>query len=442
MLAPITMEKLLDLVEFLATSLPESARAMARLSMFDWLTVASAATREPVAEIVRDYVAEEGGRPAASVFGLAHKVPPRAAALANGTISHALDYDDTHFGHIGHPSVAILPAALALAEARRASASVVLDAFLIGAEASIRVGLALGRPHYERGFHQTATAGAFGATVAAARVLGLARAAARQALSLVSTRASGLKSQFGTMGKPYNAGIAAANGVEAAELAERGFVSCFDGLGGLQGFIDAHGEHADEVAAWSAPAGTFLFEEVKYKLHACCHGLHATIEALKAAKAGDGLAPSAVDVIEIQVNPRWLRVCDIKRPQTGLEAKFSFAMIAAMTIHGIDTAADRTYTEGLCRDPRLVGFLSRVNVIGDGRLSDTASRVRIRLTDGSWLKAEHDLAARIPIDALAHRLRVKSAALLGESKSAQLWAIVASLDERPAADLGAWMTER
>ena len=153
----------------------------------------------------------------------------RAAALVNGAISHALDYDDTHFAHIGHPSVAVLPAALATAEAVDAPASAVLDALLLGAEASIRVGVALGRPHYDRGFHQTATSGAFGATVAAARVLGLNRETTRHALSLVSTRASGLKSQFGSMGKPYNAGLAAANGVEAAELARRGFLSCDDG---------------------------------------------------------------------------------------------------------------------------------------------------------------------------------------------------------------------
>ncbi len=79
-----------------------------------------------------------------------------------------------------------------------------LDALIIGAEASIRIGVVLGRRHYDRGFHQTATAGAFGATVAAARVMGLTRDETRNALSLAATRASGLKSQFGSMGKPFN----------------------------------------------------------------------------------------------------------------------------------------------------------------------------------------------------------------------------------------------
>lgn len=129
------------------------------------------------------------------------KVPACAAALANGTISHALDYDDTHFADVGNLSVGIMPAALALGEALDASAAAVRDAFLVGAEAACRIGTVLGRRHYDRGFHQTATAGAFGATVASGRLLGLSVDQMRHALSLVGTCASGLKSHFGTMGE-------------------------------------------------------------------------------------------------------------------------------------------------------------------------------------------------------------------------------------------------
>jgi 2-methylcitrate dehydratase PrpD len=428
MLAPNTMDRLLDLAA--TTAIPDSARAFARLSLFDWLTVGHAGAREPVADILREFVAAEGGRGEASVFALSAKVPARAAALANGTISHALDYDDTHFAHIGHLSVGVYPAALALGEARARSAAEVVDAFLVGAEAATRMGLVLGRAHYDRGFHQTATAGAFGAAVAAARVLGLSRTQTRHALSTVATRASGLKSQFGSMGKPYNAGLAASNGVEAALLAERGFVSCDDGVGGAQGFVDAHVDVADEARAWAAPAGTFLFEHIKYKLHACCHGLHAAIEAIKAAKVE---APEAVESVTIRTHPRWLRVCDIKQPRTGLEAKFSYAMTAAMTLHGVDTSADSVYTEALCRDPRLVAFLPRVRVEGDARLADTAAEIEI--AGARPARSSHDLAARLSPEALARGLRAKSAALVGAAQGDVLWA--ATVDLRSAADLGA-----
>jgi 2-methylcitrate dehydratase PrpD len=434
MLAPLTMERLLALSAIPTCDISESARAMARMSLFDWLTVARAGSDQPLAGIMRNLIAAEGGEPAATVVGLAQRVPARAAALANGTISHALDYDDTHFAHVGHPSVAVMPAALAVGEDRDRSASAVLDAFLLGAEASIRVGMVLGRQHYERGFHQTATAGAFGASLAASRLMELSRDETRHALSLVSTRASGLKSQFGSMGKPYNAGLAASNGVEAAALAKLGFLSCDDGVGGLQGFIDAHVDEVFESEAWSKEL--FLFENVQHKLHACCHGLHATIEALREIKARSTLDPQRVAKLSVRVNPRWLRVCDIKTPRTGLEAKFSYAMTSAMTFFGVDTAAEHTYTDALCGDPRLVAFGKLVDVRADPGLSDTAARVRIELTDGSTLEGAHDLAAPLPVTALERGLRAKACALLGEAAAAELWSAVAACERLSARALG------
>jgi 2-methylcitrate dehydratase PrpD len=436
MLAPRTMDALLDLHAMADATIGASTSAMARLSLFDWLTVAIAGSGQPLAKIVRDLVADEGGKPAASVVGLAKKVPARAAALANGAISHALDYDDTHFAHVGHPSVAVLPATLATAEEIDAPASAVLTAFLIGAEASIRIGVVLGRPHYDRGFHQTATAGAFGATVAASRIMALSRTAARNALSLVASRASGLKSQFGSMGKPYNAGIAAANGVEAAALARLGFVSCDDGVGGPQGFVDAHVEETFENEAWaSPPPKTFLFEDIKHKLHACCHGLHATIEALTEAREKFSVDPSRVARLSIRVNPRWLRVCDIKEPRTGLEAKFSYAMLAAMTLYGIDTAAETTYTDALCRDSRLTSFWPRVEVIGDEAVSDTSARVRVEQTDRPLVETVHDIAHRLPTSILQRRVQAKSAALLGKTAADALWRRVGDLEKLSARQL-------
>jgi 2-methylcitrate dehydratase PrpD len=113
MIAEHTMTKVLALAALLDESLPQTGRTLAGLSLFDWLVVARAGAGEPLSTIIQHFVAHEGGRPEASVVGLAIKVPARAAALANGTISHALDYDDTHFAHVGHLSVGIMPAALA-----------------------------------------------------------------------------------------------------------------------------------------------------------------------------------------------------------------------------------------------------------------------------------------------------------------------------------------
>jgi 2-methylcitrate dehydratase PrpD len=433
-----SMTGLLAIAALDAGAISPRARRLAELSLLDWMVVGRAGAAEPVGALLRGHVEAEGGNPVASVIGGSKRLPPRAAALANGTISHALDYDDTHFAHIGHLSVGIYPAALAAAESAGASAAALRDAFLLGAEGACRIGMVLGRVHYQRGFHQTATAGAFGAAIAAGRLLGLTAEQMRNALSLVATRASGLKSQFGTMGKPFNAGIAAANGVEAAELARRGFVSCDDGVGGPQGFVETHSDAPDLAGPWAdLPPARFVFEANQYKLHACCHGTHAMIEALAEVRRRRPIDPADVTGVTVATHPRWLRVCDLKAPRTGLEAKFSYVLLAAMVLAGIDTAADRSYTDALCRDPALLALASRVAVVADESLADTAARIEIALADGARLAASHDLAAAIPETVLEGGLRGKARGLLGEAAAERLWSAIAGIERLSAREVGA-----
>ncbi len=435
------LENLTKLALLPKVSLPSSARQMALFSLFDWLVVGWAGRNEPVACILRSYFASEGGREVASVFG-GGKVPARAAALVNGTISHALDYDDTHFAHIGHLSVGILPAALAVAEETGASAANVADAFLVGAEASVRLGMVFGRKHYLRGFHQTATAGAFGATIAAGRLYGLDEAQMRNALSLVATRASGLKSQFGTMGKPYNAGLSAANGVECAGLAKLGFMSCDDGIAGSQGFIDTHSDEPDFAVWWqNPPPETFLFEDIKYKLHACCHGTHAMIEAFTALLASNKISPDRVKRINLRVNPRWLGVCDIKKPRTGLEVKFSYVWLAGMVFHGIDTSADASYIDGLCANLGLVDFANKITIEGDSTVSDTATHGVLETTDGQNLFPTFDISARLNSTVVETGLRKKARGLIGENIADRYWSTVSNLDRIGADALASMIRE-
>ncbi len=418
------------LAQFAADGVPGAgARAMLRLSLADWAACAIAGRDEPVARIVRDMVLAEGGAGQATLVGGAGRVPMRAAALANGTASHALDYDDTHFAHIGHPSVAILPAALAAAEHLGADGGEFLDACAIGAELSVRLGVWLGRAHYEAGFHQTATAGTFGAA-AAGRLMGLDAARMAHALGLAATRAAGLKSQFGTMGKPYHAGCAAALGVEVAVLAAAGFVSRPDGIECAQGFGPTHAAEMREDALEGL--GTdWLIEDVSHKFHACCHGTHAMLEAL--ARLAPGPDAGTVERVEVAVHPRWLAVCDIAAPATGLEAKFSLKLTAAMALAGIDTARLSTFTDATCTAPDLVALRDRVTVTGDNSLSDTAARVAV-IAGGKRHEAAHDLAAPMPLAERAAKLRAKAAALLGDAAAERLWQAAAGGD---APDIGA-----
>lgn len=397
----------------------DTAFEIMRLSLVDWMACGIAGLDEPVARLTRELALSEGGAGQATMFGGA-RAPARSAAQVNGATSHALDYDDTHFAHIGHPSVAVIPAALAVAEGEGADGTAFLEAALVGVEASVRVGVWLGRGHYQAGFHQTGTAGAFGATLAAARLLGCDAGQAGQALGLVSTAASGLKSQFGTMGKPYNAGHAAAMGVEAALLAARGFVSTPVGLEGPQGFGETH-HGAGEIGALEGLGEAWLFEGISHKFHACCHGTHAALEALASLGAVD---PGQVTAVTITTNPRWLRVCNLAQPRTGLEAKFSYRLTAAMVLAGRDTGALETFSDAACTDPLLLAMRDRVEVETDEGLPETAAHVAVVLADGTRLEASHDLDAPMPLERRAAKLRAKARALLGEAGEAALHAAV------------------
>ena len=424
------MTTLLDLAAIPDADIPRGPLASARNSLFDWVICGHAGTSEPVAQKIAAFMQAEGGAGVASVFG-GGLAPARMAALVNGTISHAIDFDDTHFAHVGHLSVGIYPAALAAGEAEGATKSQIIAAFLLGAEAAIRVGLVLGNGHYNRGFHQTATAGAFGAAVAAGRLMGLSREQMRAALGLCATRASGLKSQFGTMGKPLNAGIAASNGVEAAQLARLGMTSCEDGLMGAQGFVATH---SDAPQPDVAPVGEWIFPAISYKFHACCHGTHAMIEGLRALLP---LAPDTIETITLRTNPRWLSVCNIAEPATGLEVKFSYAWLAAMVLSGRDTGAFDSYTDAAAGEAALADIARRVDVSGDAALSDMQAEGTVVLTDGTRHGFAYDLAHGPDPSEINDRLIAKSRALLGNAAS-RLDPVISDAD-MPAAELGQYI---
>ena len=396
------------------------ARAIVHLSMIDFIAVARAGVDEPVARITREMVLADEGRADASLFGSEVRVPARAAALANGAAGHALDYDDTHFAYVGHPSTVIMPVTLALAQTTAATASALYDAALIGLEGASRVGAWLGRAHYQLGFHSTASAGSFGAAMAASRLLGLNEAQTTHAISLVASRASGLKSQFGTMGKPYHAGMAASNGIEVALLAKAGFISRSSALDGEQGFAETHAGECND-AAFEGMGETFIFEDVQHKFHACCHGLHACLEALGRIIANGGAVPDQIEMMSVSTNSRFMRVCNIASPTTGLEAKFSFRLVMALAVLGYDTAALDTYTDEICSVPSVVGLRDMVVVNVDDTLAETESVVTVRDKSGVQKTVQYDLSDLLPLAEKQARIAAKSASLIGNAAAQHLW---------------------
>ena len=399
-----------------------------RLSLLDWASVAIAGRLEPVTQAVRHLENENGGRGDATVIGQTARLPMRGAAMVNGTMAHALDFDDTHFAHIGHPSAVILSAALAMAEYQGdGDGTNFLRAATVGAEASIRAGLWLGRSHYEAGFHQTATAGILGGAVAVCAIFDLPMNEALSAIGLAATRSAGLKLQFGSMGKPYHAGMAAAGAVEAVHAAITGVEGAQSVLDGPFGFgATHHGEgNLDALVV-----DRFLFPAVSHKYHACCHGTHASIEALRPL-AGIDLAD--VRSVDIAVHPRWLDVCDILKPQTRLEAKFSLRLTGAFALLGRAMDNDMCFEPALILDEATIGLRDRITAVGNATLPDTAARVRVT-TDEGVQDLSHDLADIAPYAERQARLLAKSTALIGAARCENLWHAITASD---GPDLGA-----
>ena len=406
-----------------------------KMSMIDWCGVAYAAKEEPVSKIVTKLIDEEQTKGPSRLISNGKEVSAKSAAFVNGTIGHALDYDDTHFLFTGHPTASAFPTALALGEELGSSIDEIMLAYMCGVEISTRLGHILGYSHYNKGFHQTATSGAFGATLVASKLLKLDAKQIENALGIVSTRASGLKSQFGTMGKPFHAGIAASNGIEAAKLSKLGFVSCENGIECNQGFLKTHAwDETMPEAAINGLGQDFLFPEIKYKFHACCHGLHAFLEALDELKTKNNFNPDSIEKISIQTQPSWLQVCNIDSPKTGLEAKFSYRLTAAMSLHGVDTGRLDSYNDEICFNEKIVETRDKVEVIPNDKMTNTEALIELK--DGTEIyKNSHDLNNKIENELLQKKILTKSSSLLSDKLSNEIFDLFKSPEKNQAKDI-------
>src|SRR5690348_11792884 len=180
---------------------PAAVADAARSAIIDTVAVILAGTVEPVTQIVAEAVAEEGASPVADRLGARLRTSMEGAALVNGVSGHALDYDDVNRSAIGHPSVVILPAALAAAQGVGASGRALLEAYVLGVEVMTKLGRAMGTAHYRAGWHATSTLGTLGAAMAAGKLFRLEPEALEHALAIAVSEASGSRQNFGTMTK-------------------------------------------------------------------------------------------------------------------------------------------------------------------------------------------------------------------------------------------------
>ena len=318
---------------------PATVRERAGIHILDTLGLALAGAVSPVAGIVRGWLADqELTERGSAIFGARLRAPPRFAAHANAAAIHADNYDDTSPqadpGRTGgiHASSAVLPAALAVGEARERSGADVVMAYLVGVEIASRLNHAMAPRHYADGFHVTGTLGIFGAAAAACRLMDLDPAAAAQAFGIAASRAAGVRRNFGTMTEILHPAHAAEDGIAAAELALRGVTAAPDALDGPGGYIAASGGGADPAAIVGRLAAPWVFEDpgVWIKPHPSGALAHPAAACLLDLMNAGGIAAADIATIWVRTNRRIVDTLLAGLPTNPTEARFSMAFILAV----------------------------------------------------------------------------------------------------------------
>ena len=359
--------------------LPPHVVQVANQCILDWFGCALAGSNEPLAEILRNLFGHRGG--ACSVIGSELRLEAPTAALLNGASGHALDYDDTGSSVGCHSTAPVLPAVLAVAEEIGASGKDLIAAFVAGVEIEGRINHSMGRDHYGRGWHTTATYGTFGATAGVAHLLKLSKAQYATAMGLAASHACGVKANFGTMTKPYHPGHSAESGINCARMAAAGFTANPDAVLGNQGFIQAASTATDATERLAAIADDWLILGTLFKYHAACHLTHSAIESV--LKLRTTLNVDDLSSLTITVNPGLLDVCGIVDPKTGLEGKFSLRGTASLVLNGIDTANPETFVDDVISSDAVQALLDKITVETDKSLTQFQSKV-------AWVDAQQN----------------------------------------------------
>ncbi|HLW48511.1 MAG TPA: MmgE/PrpD family protein [bacterium] len=382
----------------------------ARSAIIDTVAVILAGAGEPVTRIVAETVAEDGASGVADRLGARLRTSMEGAAFINGVSGHALDYDDVNRSVIGHPSVAVFPAALAAAQGVRASGRRLAEAYTAGVEVMTKLGRAMGSAHYRTGWHATSTLGALGAAAAAGKIFRLEPGALQHALAIAASTAAGSRQNFGTMTKPFHPGHAARCGVLAARLAQKGMTGDTAILEAPLGYFAmfSYGEaRIDGVGASLGRPYDVVSPGMNVKRYPCCYATHRAADAVLDLVREHELRAPEVESAEVRVPPGGLAAVTRDRPRTGLEGKFSLPyVVAAAMLDGRLTL--ETFTDDMVRRPEAQALLERVRPVEDpaipvefNAIEEGYVVVRVRRRGGTVLERKVDYPRGAPQNPLS-----------------------------------------
>lgn len=330
------------------------------------------------------------------IFGSRSRLSAPAATELNGALIHSLDFDDTYSPGALHPSAAVLPAALAAVQMSGASGADLLAAVVAGYELMCRLSVALGAAdHYDRGFHPSATCGAFAAAMAAGRALGLDARQCESALGIALSQTAG-SLQFlvnGAWTKRFQVGNAARAGLVSACLAREGYRGAAEPLEGKHGFLQAYASNPQTHEATCELGETWRTLEIAVKPYPSCRFSHAAIDAIVGLKSDYAFAPKDVSRIVCGLSRKGILLVGDpiehkRQPADVVSAQFSMPFAAAVAVMEEGMGWD-SYSRWL-GTAELTALMGLVDVEHDSEVEALfparfGARVQIALRDGRVL---------------------------------------------------------
>ena len=378
-------------VETTASQITPKAREETQRALLDVVGTILAGSQDPSGQIITEYVRAQGGSGPARIAATDETTSTMLAALANGTMAHALDFDDVGLS-IGHPSVAVIPAALAAAEDTGASGAEFLDSIVIGFEIAGRVGGGATREPYRRGYHGTSIYGIFGATAAVGRLYGLSVDEMRMAFGIAGSLAAGVRANFGTMTKPLHAGETCRAAIEAVQLAKAGFTADPNIIETQVGYGDTllgHDEYDPAKMVEGLGSAPFVVETgVAIKKYPCCYGNHTTLDGMFEILNDRKLDLEEIENVVVDGPAGFREVLIYKQPTIGLNGKFSLAYNVALALVDGEVVRD-SFTDEHILDQRLRDMVDRTDVRAhDDRTQEDGVRIEIQLKGGESIVHE------------------------------------------------------
>ena len=423
---------------------PPDAIEAAKGAIMDCLACTLAGSRESLSDILCRYVAAEGSALIASVVGRGFRTSAANAALLNGAMAHALDYDDITQITKTHPTAVLLPASLAVAEEFGASGKDMLLGYMLGFEVACAVGESLSEAYYDDlGWHPTGPLGAVGSAAAASRIMALDPEQTAMAVSLAASQASGLRQNFGTMTKPFHAGDAARAGVVSAKLVREGFTASEDALEGRFGFIRAFsgGQGFDsERVAQNLGNKCYLVESgIEIKKYPCCGSAHLALDAIFDLLSQAAIDPEAVDRIDVMVDFDPPRSLIHPRPVSSLEGKFSmqYCLAAALLDRRVGLPS---FTDEQVLRPEAQALIPRIDMRripgneGKPSWAEGYHQVDVQMKNGSVLRQQAHRANSgalrgVTMEDIREKFRDCASQLLSEATTAEVLSRLELLEE-------------